>query len=66
MSPHPFVLPKLDRLPLAEQAVQSLLRYIEQHQLPGLLAVAANHGFQRIERVKQEVGIDLRMQQFNF
>jgi len=36
MAAHPFVLAKLDRVPLSEQAVQRLLKYIEHERLaPG-------------------------------
>ncbi|CAN5233133.1 FadR/GntR family transcriptional regulator [soil metagenome] len=36
MVSHPFLLPRLDRVSLTEQAVQSLLKYIEQSRLaPG-------------------------------
>ena len=36
MTAHPFVLDKLERVPLSEQAVQSLLGYIERSRLaPG-------------------------------
>lgn len=36
------------------------------YQLRGLIAVAADHRFEGVERIKQEMRIDLGMQQFNF
>ena len=37
------------------------------HQLPGLIAIVANHRFERIrKRVEQEVRVHLRVQQFDF
>lgn len=44
---------------LAEKGRQKL------HQLRGLIAVAADHRFKRIEGVEQEMRIDLGMQQLN-
>lgn len=36
------------------------------HQLRGLIAVAADHRLQRVERVKQEMRIHLSVQELNF
>lgn len=36
------------------------------HQLAGLIAVAADHRLQRVKRVKQEVRVDLGVQELDF